>query len=182
MEELFRHGYRGNELKKINECRMFLQVNNLSEITTVDGKKITEHAWNGLRDDNRVNEYQWPQAPKQLSKLHWRIWRKAIQASFVDPMKTNKHELLMRLHDWNLDITKKWTWFYASEDDMLYKREGLLWYSYTSTTDARRHDRIYDRDPNFLLEVPIEILKVATVIEKDGMAELLAFSSDSGPI
>ena len=128
-----------------NECRMFLQVMNLSEITTVDGKKITDQAWNGQIQDNRVNNYQWPGAPKQLSKLHWRIWRKAIQATFVDPMKTQTHELIMRLHDWNLDITKQWTWFYSSEDDMLNKREGLLWYSYAQNTNVlRRHDKMYE--------------------------------------
>ena len=93
MEEIFHYGYRGNELKKINECRMFLQVMNLSEITTGNGKKITKQAWDGQKADNCVNDFQWPQAPKQLSKLHWRIWRKAIQATFVDPMKTKKHEL-----------------------------------------------------------------------------------------
>ena len=160
---------------------MFLQVVNLSAIMTADGKKISEQAWNGKQDDNRVNDYQWPRAPKKLSKLHWQIWRKALQATFVDPMKTNKHELLMRLHDWNLDITKKWTWFYSLEDDMLYKREGLLWYSYTPTNDARRHNGFYDCNPNAIREIPVEILHVATVTEKDGMVELIASSSDNGP-
>jgi hypothetical protein len=41
MEEFVRNGFIGHELKKLNECRMFLEVVNLSEITTVDGKTIT---------------------------------------------------------------------------------------------------------------------------------------------
>ena len=101
---------------------------------------------------------------------------------FVDPMKTKKHELLMQLHNWKLDITTKWMWFYSSEDNMLYKREGLLWYSYEQTTNAQRHNRMYECIPNTIREVPVKILKVATVIKKDGMAELLAFSLDNGPI
>jgi hypothetical protein len=79
---------------------------NLSEITTVDGKRITKQAWKGIKDDNGINNYQWPRAPKALSKLHWQLWRKAIQQTFVDPMKTQTRELPIPLHEWYIDITK----------------------------------------------------------------------------
>jgi hypothetical protein len=49
---LLEEGGKDTELKKVNECRMFLEVVNLSEISTVDGKCIKELAWVGIRDKN----------------------------------------------------------------------------------------------------------------------------------
>ena len=44
-----------NAFEKItaNKCRIFLQAFHLSDITTGDGKKITESSWKGKRSDNR---------------------------------------------------------------------------------------------------------------------------------
>jgi ribonuclease HI len=41
---------------------------------------------------------------------------------------------------------------------------------------------MYDCVPNTIREFPVESLQVATVTEKDGMAELIALSSDTGPL
>ena len=126
MEEVIRHGFRAADLKKINECRMFLQVANLSEITTVDGKNITLNAWKGIKDINKLNDYQWPRSPPSLSPIHWRLWRKALTVSFIDPMKLRSRDLVIPLHDWLIDATTHWRWFYSTQDDTLYKKEGLL--------------------------------------------------------
>lgn len=177
MEEVIRHGFRGADLKKINECRMFLQVANLSEISTVDGKNITLNAWKGIKDSNKLNDYQWPRSPPTLSPIHWRLWRKALTASFIDPMKLRSRDLVIPLHDWLIDATRHWRWFYSVEDDELYKKEGLLWANYRSTNDARRRRdaQLYER-VSTQREVFIETLVIANVTETDGTAELISKS------
>jgi hypothetical protein len=40
----YRLGYRGSDLVRLNQCRLFLQVTWLSEIVTGDGKSIELHA------------------------------------------------------------------------------------------------------------------------------------------
>jgi hypothetical protein len=47
MDEFIIFGYAGNQLKQINECRMFLHAVTLSDIVTANGKEITLHSWNG---------------------------------------------------------------------------------------------------------------------------------------
>jgi hypothetical protein len=42
-------------------------------------------------------------------------------------MKVPDRELLMPLGDWDKYVSLTWQWFYSTEDEMLYKREGLLW-------------------------------------------------------
>jgi hypothetical protein len=137
MEEFTRQGWKGHELKKLNECRMYLEVTTLAEITSADGKNIKEMSWTGKKDRNKCNQYQWPRSPPSLPARHWQIWRKALRSCFLPPMKTDKRELQMPLGDWEKDVTSTWQWFYSTEDDSLYKREGLLWYEFR-TQQMRR--------------------------------------------
>ena len=116
---------------------MFLEVVNLSEIMTVDGKNITPQFWKGLKQKNRLNSIQWPRCPKSLSKQHWQIWRRALKLCFIHPMKLKERELNMPLGPWDRDVQSTWMWFYYDEDDHLYKREGLLWYCYEPKTGRR---------------------------------------------
>ncbi len=91
---------------------MFLEVTNLSEITSVDGKFIKDTAWKGIQDKNRCNQFQWPRIPPALSAQHWQIWRQTITECFLNPMKVAERELLMSLGDWDKDVTSTWQWFY----------------------------------------------------------------------
>jgi hypothetical protein len=69
---------KGTELKKLNKCRMFLEVSNLSEIMMVDGKQIKPLSWKGIKDTNKCNQFQWLQAPPALLARHYKIWRWAL--------------------------------------------------------------------------------------------------------
>jgi hypothetical protein len=60
MKEFVQQGKQGHELKKLNECQMFLEVTNLSEISSADGKKIKETSWTGTKDKDKCNQFQLP--------------------------------------------------------------------------------------------------------------------------
>ena len=102
-------------------------MTNLSEIVSINRKRIKETAWKGIKDTNRCNQFQWPCRPPELTARHWQIWRKTITEYFLNPMKVADRELVMPLGDWDKDIMPTWQWFYLQDEDMLYKREGLLW-------------------------------------------------------
>jgi hypothetical protein len=180
MEEFTRHGKKGHELKKLNECRMFLEVTNLSEITSVDGKFIKDTAWKGIQDKNRCNQFQWPRIPPALSAQHWQIWRRTITACFLNPMKVAERELLMPLGEWDKDVSSTWKWFYLRDEDMLYKREGLLWYRFTATQQGRRHTQRRNQDKHFEIvlaterEVYTEVMLLADAVEDNGAATMFA--------
>ncbi len=176
MEEFVRNGFKGHELRKLNECRMFLEVVNLSEITTVDGKKITPQSWKGVKQKNRLNSIQWPRRQTALSKQHWQIWRRAITLCFMHPMKLKEQELNMPLGPWDRETHSTWTWFYYEEDDQLYKREGLLWYCYEPKTVRRRRTqtRLYERNSTAIREVPMELLQLADITPIDDFIQLIS--------
>jgi hypothetical protein len=87
---------------------MFLEVTNLSEIVSVDGKLIKKTAWKGIKDMKRCNQFQWPCRPPALTVRHWQIRRKTITDCFLNPMKVADRELVMPLGDWDKDITPTW--------------------------------------------------------------------------
>jgi hypothetical protein len=102
MEEFAQHGGKGHKLKKLNGCRIFLGVVNLSEIASLDGKFIKEVAWTGIKDKNQCNHFQWPRLPPStLPMWYWQLWKKALTKCFLNPMKVAEKELVMLLGDWD---------------------------------------------------------------------------------
>ena len=55
IESFVQNGFKLNELKMLNECRMFLQVTFLSEKATADGLRIEGWAWRGLKYSLKIN-------------------------------------------------------------------------------------------------------------------------------
>ena len=47
------------------DCREYLQVTTLSDITTVDGKNILSQSWGGLQYKRKLNSVVWPRQPSR---------------------------------------------------------------------------------------------------------------------
>jgi hypothetical protein len=56
MKAFVDHGYDGLQLHKLNTCRQFLKVITLADITTGDGKRLTDEALAGDFSDKRKIE------------------------------------------------------------------------------------------------------------------------------
>ena len=78
-------------LKRLNECRIYLQVTWVSDIANVKGDKILESALKGERSTNQISNIQWPlqQRPNEQT---WKIWRKTIRQIYC----CNNNNLLHR--------------------------------------------------------------------------------------
>ena len=78
-------------LKRLNACRMFLQVTWTSDIANVKGDKILESALKGEKSIHQISKVQWPlqQRPNEQT---WKIWRKTIRQVYC----CNNNNLLHR--------------------------------------------------------------------------------------
>jgi hypothetical protein len=76
------HHFKPKELAMINQCRMFLKVITLADITTANGKSLHPWSYDGIRRRPHLHRYHWPRQPKKLSEAHWQLWRKALDACF----------------------------------------------------------------------------------------------------
>ena len=71
--------YDGTDLFKINQCRIALKVTYLSDITSVDGKRILQayYIGKGHSDAGRQSRLQWPPMGT-LPRSHWILWREFL--------------------------------------------------------------------------------------------------------
>jgi hypothetical protein len=67
------HGYKGAALKRLNACRLFLQVETLSDITTADGRYVLGWAIEGRAQLNPIRYHTWPNQGDP-SKQAWSQW------------------------------------------------------------------------------------------------------------
>ena len=71
------HGYKGAALKRLNACRLFLQVETLSDITTADGRYILGWALEGCARLNPIRYHMWPNQGDP-GKQAWSQWRQML--------------------------------------------------------------------------------------------------------
>ena len=112
-------------LRRINYCRMYLNVLLLSDITTPNGQRIDDAAYLGNRDDlhhfethDRVNQ------PKPNDKA-WTEWRKCLNL-FCN--NSYHHTLKTPLGAWTVpphDYAKEWEFLYSSAEDAIYHSDAM---------------------------------------------------------
>ena len=79
-------------MKRINACRLWLQVTILSDISNLKGDQITQAAWLRLAQIPS-NDSDWPVQGRPHNTV-WGIWRKALSDTFC--MKDSRYVLASR--------------------------------------------------------------------------------------
>ena len=69
-----RHGIKGKALLRMNMCRLYLQVDSVSDITTADGRYITWAAQHGRRDHTLPQYHRWPTPGERVWENGGRLW------------------------------------------------------------------------------------------------------------
>jgi hypothetical protein len=83
MEKAMRFVDNKEKLTAINNCRLYLQIMNIAEMTTTDGIYILKDAFHGIKyptgakglNTHSRSTLHWPKQPKPPAKA-WRIWKK----------------------------------------------------------------------------------------------------------
>jgi hypothetical protein len=128
MEHLQLHGFMGATLTRLNQCRLFLQVMTLVDISSADGQQITYDPWHGKRDDLRPHYYLWPNQQGDPPLADWNLWRRALAIAFCDG---RSYQLATLLGSWTDSQSHLWKWFYTPAENRLYKRSNQQWQVYS---------------------------------------------------
>jgi hypothetical protein len=113
MEIFQSHNFSPIQLRHLNNCRIFLQVLTLSDITSADGKYILPTALKGERTQEQTSTLHWPRqdSPTELS---WDLWRLALS-------HISTHSKLLRpLGPWTGNPHQTWTWYIDSDTKVVY--------------------------------------------------------------
>ena len=95
MDVFWEAGHSPEELKMLNQCRMFLHAITLADVTSANGQEITEQAWNGQPLDNVTHAIPFPRNPSQLSASHWTLWQQALTDTVIAPYSLSGRRLTM---------------------------------------------------------------------------------------
>ena len=109
--------FSDREVKDINNCRLFLQVETITDIATNRGNKIRESVRKG-ESSGSISNLLWPvqQKPATTGKRKaWIAWRK-----FLDLICTHGNNLRQPLGEWRDTTNQRWTEYYDPEGNQVY--------------------------------------------------------------
>ena len=145
MEAFVQLRYSAADLRSLNQCRLYLQVLTLSNITSVDGTSFLQSVLDGVLSSDRASLLKWPRQTRPPAKA-WGLWNRAL-THFLDRGKLRRplgHWLPPHHHQrwkWQtgrlfhlLEANDQWERF----DPVASRRAGrnTLWYSTSSRCPA----------------------------------------------
>jgi hypothetical protein len=129
MESLIASGrFTNKELKEINYCRIYLQVFLLSDITNIQGNKITAWSGRGQKQSGRQSTWDWS---IQQRPIAWKAWKSALEylalgGDIGEPLGERK-SYHRQIVEWYLD---------ASSSALYHHAEGV-WTRHDATNIGR---------------------------------------------
>jgi hypothetical protein len=136
MEEMLQSKrFTDSELSMIYNCRLYLQVSRVSDITTTDGNRIATKMLAGDREDNadlRTQEYTWPRQERPQERA-WKTWRTAI----TTVISTTAGKLHKPLGEWHHNHEASWNYLASNSTRKLYHRTQQGWRCHSMTRNGR---------------------------------------------
>ena len=142
-------------LKRLNYCRLYLNVVLLSDITSPDGTHINKAAYDGNltqllseTSGHSVNQ------PKPNAKA-WKEWRKLIHLLVH---RDSRHTLRTPLDAWIVPLaaySRRWKFLYSPSLDLLFTRTAVGYLSH------KRLQYDFDHDPtDFRQDLPQDAVPI----------------------
>ena len=165
-------GFHGAALKRLNLCRLYLQAVSVGELSTGCGRFIAKSVWQGNFDTTRRSRYAWPRQGKPAAS-EWIFWREALAKTFCG----RNMVLRQPLGRWLSDGSDSWEWFYAPNEERLYKKGNGINRFYPRVAGvASRAAVLRFRDPEDTVDIPVSAMR-ATVAFQASTVVLTGFAS-----
>jgi hypothetical protein len=142
-------GYRGAELRQLNQCRIFLRVTWLGDLVTADGEYIERHALKPPYEIHKREVFYYP-AQGYPPSSSWALWTRALTKLCIEGRRL-KH----RVGPWIQ--TKDVSWWYDARSDCLYyfnEPNNFERFSKLKGTRTRAMNSRYIHDTN-VTEIPL---------------------------
>ena len=135
MDEFMKYNFTPMQLRLLNNCRLYLQVILLSDITTADGRHILPSVIQGSRAAYRTSTLYWPRQ-ETPSDLAWATWSLALGY-----ISTNR-KLNTSLGTWLKIPHQKWEWFTDTSSGTVYLQEqNDSWIAYNPVESPTQSNR-----------------------------------------
>jgi len=124
-----------NDLRSINKCRIYLEVQNMSDITDGSGTKIAHCALHHIKDPERISKYKWPKQPKP-TKNDWIAWDDAIKNVWTI---SETYHIQSKLGEWTRQPHFNTPWYIDQHNPkLLYYKTSEMNYNVYIKKNARK--------------------------------------------
>jgi len=110
--------YEQADLKKLNDCRIYLQITTLTDITSIDGRVILHAYYKSQHGQSisRGSKYNWPQMG-QLSTSYWGLWQ-----DFLNRIAGTPRILHLALVLWysNVECSQEFAYCLDTDDQLFH--------------------------------------------------------------
>ncbi len=133
------------EWKAINQCRLYLRVFSLAEITTGDGRHWHRDAIDGKRRITQTREQlNWPRWERPR-ETYWTTWRRALKRLCIGNSVYGR--LRNTLGQWYYNMSDTWKWYIQGDEEKLWEK--------TNDNQWLCHNRLgrHTRQKRFKLEI-----------------------------
>ena len=178
MKSFIDGGFRNAELKALNFVRKFIQAITLADIATVDGKRISFHAYAGVESNGLRKDLLWPEAPtkEEMPSSFITLWKSALKKCFINHTSSIDCRISAgkELGDWIAqDIEDKWVWWSVSGESRINQQNNDNWSYYRQV-----FRRYYLDDENascpLALDLPISVVPITTRFCIEGPAAVFS--------
>lgn len=168
-------GYRGDDLRSINRCRIACCAIFLSCVASANGKFLDPSRVIQRSPQVKFSSFNFPR--EQPSTRDWEVW-----LSFWQRYCLPDGSLPRSLGKWRHHTHRIWEWFFHTEGDFLVRRQGDDLWKYcpcprAASPYSTRHAQFYGRVGKFTGEWS-ETLVPATV-RKEAVSEVLLLNIGS---
>jgi hypothetical protein len=116
MESFIEFGFRGSELRHLNDCRMHLHALRVSDVCTADGQQLTDDVMEVQPDPHRSSPYSWSRTHRPQYKYR-AFWRSALTKVFLH--LTDTQVLRQTLRPFSAQVSATWLWQFSPSEQPL---------------------------------------------------------------
>ena len=139
--------YTIQEIRQINNCRLYLQVLYLSDIASGDGRLIMHHYVMGRTTPARVSKWKWPRQGYP-SATAWNLWRHAIENVWK---KYHNNRFHLGLGNWINDSHQTFQYNYDSKHDtVIHTLDDGQMIAYTRTSQRTRQSTTFTKSDKII--------------------------------
>jgi hypothetical protein len=171
VDDILANDFKPRLVTKLNYCRLYLQVERLSDICNTTGTCILPSVWKGERPQSQRVDL-----PTNQAKPHdksWTLWRRFLKLVYLHPSKStaNSRSTDLRLDQplgpWIGDrhlAVRRWPTYVSLDGSSLYHlRDGLVYYS--SRNDARtRQAHRFPRASVIIPALPTDVVPATAIL------------------
>ena len=166
METFLCSNLSAKDLQTLNNCRLYLQVTTLAEISDHTGTKILDAVFIGGQwtpSLKHISEslFQWPTQPNP-DKPAWKLWTRTIQALYTKPGMVTQLKQKLGLWYTSAAIVRKWyTTFHPTTQEIITSLPGqqpqTSYPTHTNQTHVYYQQVIPTQSPNTNYPITTEL-------------------------